>query len=71
MTAVQPSARPLGRVRVGGAGWDFNAAHTGLHDGVLESMHGHTYQVLLTAWGLRTRRVWSPTSASSSSSCAR
>ncbi|WP_042404469.1 6-pyruvoyl trahydropterin synthase family protein [Streptacidiphilus carbonis] len=52
MTAVQASARPLVQARVGGAGWDFNAAHTGLHEGVFEPLHGHTYQVVLAAWGL-------------------
>ena len=51
MTAVQASAKPLVRARVGGVGWDFNAAHTGIHDGVFEPLHGHTYQVVLIAWG--------------------
>lgn len=51
MTAVATGSRRLARVRIGGPGWDFNAAHTGLHDGVFEPMHGHTYQVTLTAWG--------------------
>ncbi|MDT3398293.1 6-carboxytetrahydropterin synthase [Streptomyces sp. B1866] len=51
MTTVQPDARPLLRAKVGGVGWDFNAAHTGLHDGVFEPLHGHTYQVELAAWG--------------------
>jgi 6-pyruvoyl-tetrahydropterin synthase len=50
-TQVQASARPLVCARVGGRGWDFNAAHTGLHQGVFEPLHGHTYQVELAAWG--------------------
>ena len=50
MTAVT-TARRLARARVGGPGWDFNAAHTGLHDGTFEPLHGHTYQVTLTVWG--------------------
>lgn len=45
------AARPMVRARVGGPGWDFNAAHTGLHDGFLEPLHGHTYQAELTVWG--------------------
>lgn len=52
MIAVQASASPLVRARVGGVGWDFNAAHTGLHEGVFEPLHGHTYQVSLVVWGL-------------------
>lgn len=48
---VQATPRPLVSARVGGRGWDFNAAHTGLHDGVFEPLHGHTYQVELAAWG--------------------
>jgi 6-pyruvoyl-tetrahydropterin synthase len=51
MTTIGAGVRPLVRARVGGAGWDFNAAHTGLHDGVFEPLHGHTYQVTLTACG--------------------
>jgi len=51
MTASQVRAHPLVRTQVGGAGWDFNAAHTGMHDGVFEPFHGHTYQVTLTACG--------------------
>lgn len=45
------AARPLVCARVGGRCWDFNAAHTGLHDGVFEPLHGHTYQVELAVWG--------------------
>jgi 6-pyruvoyl-tetrahydropterin synthase len=51
MTTRQPSVHPLVRAHVGGAGWDFPAAHTGLHAGVLEPLHGHTYQVTLTVHG--------------------
>jgi hypothetical protein len=51
MTAKLVRAHPLVRAQVGGAGWDFNAVHTGLHDGVFEPFHGHTYQVTLTACG--------------------
>jgi 6-pyruvoyl-tetrahydropterin synthase len=51
MTAIRASARPLVRARVGGAGWDFNAAHAGLHDGVFEPLHGHTYQVSVAVSG--------------------
>lgn len=51
MTAVAASAARRVRAHVGGPGWDFNAAHTGLHDGVLEPLHGHTYQVTLTVCG--------------------
>ena len=55
MTAAEiaPASAPrrLVRARVGGPGWDFNAAHTGLHNGVFEPLHGHTYQVTLTTWG--------------------
>jgi hypothetical protein len=41
-TGVAKAARRLVRARVGGSGWDFNAAHTGLHDGAFEPLHGHT-----------------------------
>jgi 6-pyruvoyl-tetrahydropterin synthase len=51
LSAVQARARPLVQARVGGAGWDFNAAHTGLHEGVFEPLHGHTYQIALAVWG--------------------
>lgn len=50
MTPIRPDG-PLVRARVGGPGWDFNSAHAGLHDGEFEPLHGHTYQVVLTAWG--------------------
>lgn len=50
-TGAAKVARRLVRARVGGSGWDFNAAHTGLHDGAFEPLHGHTYQVTLTVWG--------------------
>lgn len=52
MTALDDAAPARVRASVGGVGWDFNAAHTGLHDGVLEPLHGHTYQVTLTVWGV-------------------
>ncbi|MEU4364217.1 6-carboxytetrahydropterin synthase [Promicromonospora sp. NPDC023987] len=48
---ITTATRHLARARVGGPGWDFNAAHTGLHDGTFEPLHGHTYQVTLTVWG--------------------
>lgn len=51
MTPVRPAGRPLVQARVGGAGWDFNAAHAGLHGGEFEPLHGHTYQVVLIVWG--------------------
>jgi len=51
MTTCQPSANSLIRAHVGGTGWDFPAAHTGLHSGVFEPLHGHTYQVTLTVYG--------------------
>jgi 6-pyruvoyl-tetrahydropterin synthase len=50
VTAAQATATPQ-TVTVGGSGWDFNAAHTGLHDGLFEPLHGHTYNVVLTAVG--------------------
>lgn len=48
---AQANARTLVCARIGGQGWDFNAAHTGLHGGVFEPLHGHTYQVELAVWG--------------------
>lgn len=52
MTTAPTSTHPLVRATVGGAGFDFNAAHTGLHAGAFEPLHGHTYQVELTARGV-------------------
>ncbi len=51
MTGIRANALPMVAARVGGPGWDFNAAHAGLHGGVFEPLHGHTYQVTLAAYG--------------------
>jgi 6-pyruvoyl-tetrahydropterin synthase len=40
----------LTRVEVGRGEFDFSAAHAGLHDGELEPLHGHTFQVTLRCW---------------------
>lgn len=38
-------------VEIGGEDFRFCAAHTGLHDGRFESLHGHTYIPVLTLHG--------------------
>ncbi|MEG8184185.1 hypothetical protein GZH49_37605 [Nocardia terpenica] len=38
-------------VVIGGPGICFSAAHAGMHNGVLEPLHGHTYQVTLRVHG--------------------
>jgi 6-pyruvoyl-tetrahydropterin synthase len=38
-------------VVIGGTDFRFSAAHTGLHDGLFETMHGHTYIPTLTLCG--------------------
>lgn len=40
---TRPAASLSVAARIGGPGWHFNAAHTGIHDGVLEPLHGHSY----------------------------
>lgn len=37
---------------IGGGDFRFSAAHTGLHDGRFEAMHGHTYLPTLTLTGV-------------------
>lgn len=39
-------------VDIGGGDFRFSAAHTGLHDGRFEAMHGHTYLPTLTLTGV-------------------
>lgn len=42
----------LSTITIGGAGpFIFSAAHTGLHDGAFEPLHGHTFTVTLTLLG--------------------
>lgn len=41
----------LTTVEVGRGEFGFSAAHTGLHDGEFESLHGHTFQVTLRLSG--------------------
>lgn len=39
-------------VEVGRGEFGFSAAHTGVHDGKFEPLHGHTYQVILRLFGI-------------------
>ncbi len=39
-------------VEVGGGEFVFSAAHAGLHEGVFEPLHGHTFQVILRLSGI-------------------
>lgn len=38
-------------IEIGGGPFVFSAAHTGLHDGEFEPLHGHTFTVTLTLTG--------------------
>lgn len=38
-------------LHVGGPGFGFSAAHSGLHDGVFEPLHGHRYTVRVSVHG--------------------
>lgn len=38
-------------VEIGRGEFGFSAAHTGLHDGEFEPLHGHTFQVILRLFG--------------------
>jgi 6-pyruvoyl-tetrahydropterin synthase len=38
-------------VEVGRGEFGFSAAHTGLHEGEFEPLHGHAYQVTLRLFG--------------------
>ncbi len=59
--AVSAGAGPAGVVRVGAGGWTvvevgggefgFSAAHAGLHGGLFEPLHGHTFGVTLRLSG--------------------
>lgn len=42
----------LMKVEVGRGEFGFSAAHAGVHDGELEPLHGHTYQVTLRLVGI-------------------
>jgi 6-pyruvoyl-tetrahydropterin synthase len=52
--AVVHSRRRLGQttIEIGGPDFRFSAAHTGLHSGRFEPMHGHTYIPTLTLCGV-------------------
>lgn len=39
-------------VEVGRGEFGFSAAHSGVHDGEFEPLHGHTYQVTLRLFGV-------------------
>lgn len=48
----RPQPRHQASVQIGGADFRFCAAHTGLHDGEFEPLHGHTYVPTLTLSGV-------------------